>query len=279
LKGLFIMSKRIGRILKYFVLISGAVVMIFPFFWSFMTSFKDLREILMDPFSLIPKEFTLKNYVSVFTKVPFARYLLNSTIVALGTTFLQLVTASLAAFAFARMRFRGREVIFYIFLATMMIPQQVVMIPQYLVVMRLNLDNSYLGLIIPHAATAISIFFLRQFFLTIPRDLEDAAIIDGCGPLRTLLNVFLPLTKPAIATIAVFSFMWSWNNYFWPLLIISEPEMRTVQLGLAMFKSEGGIQWGEFMAATVVATLPIMIAYFIAQKQFVKGITLTGLKG
>ncbi|PNQ05887.1 ABC transporter permease, partial [Mesotoga sp. SC_NapDC3] len=180
------MSKRIGRILKYFVLISGAVVMIFPFFWSFMTSFKDLREILMDPFSLIPKEFTLKNYVSVFTKVPFARYLLNSTIVALGTTFLQLVTASLAAFAFARMRFRGREVIFYIFLATMMIPQQVVMIPQYLVVMRLNLDNSYLGLIIPHAATAISIFFLRQFFLTIPRDLEDAAIIDGCGPLRTL---------------------------------------------------------------------------------------------
>ncbi len=233
------MSKRIGRILKYFVLISGAVVMIFPFFWSFMTSFKDLREILMDPFSLIPKEFTLKNYVSVFTKVPFARYLLNSTIVALGTTFLQLVTASLAAFAFARMRFRGREVIFYIFLATMMIPQQVVMIPQYLVVMRLNLDNSYLGLIIPHAATAISIFFLRQFFLTIPRDLEDAAIIDGCGPLRTLLNVFLPLTKPAIATIAVFSFMWSWNNYFWPLLIISEPEMRTVQLGLAMFKSEG----------------------------------------
>lgn len=279
MKGLFIMSKRIGRILKYFVLISGAVVMIFPFFWSFMTSFKDLREILMDPFSLIPKEFTLKNYVSVFTKVPFARYLLNSTIVALGTTFLQLVTASLAAFAFARMRFRGREVIFYIFLATMMIPQQVVMIPQYLVVMRLNLDNSYLGLIIPHAATAISIFFLRQFFLTIPRDLEDAAIIDGCGPLRTLFNVFLPLTKPAIATIAVFSFMWSWNNYFWPLLIISEPEMRTVQLGLAMFKSEGGIQWGEFMAATVVATLPIMIAYFIAQKQFVKGITLTGLKG
>lgn len=279
MKGLFIMSKRIGRILKYFVLISGAVVMIFPFFWSFMTSFKDLREILMDPFSLIPKEFTLRNYVSVFTKVPFARYLLNSTIVALGTTFLQLVTASLAAFAFARMRFRGREVIFYIFLATMMIPQQVVMIPQYLVVMRLNLDNSYLGLIIPHAATAISIFFLRQFFLTIPRDLEDAAIIDGCGPLRTLLNVFLPLTKPAIATIAVFSFMWSWNNYFWPLLIISEPEMRTVQLGLAMFKSEGGIQWGEFMAATVVATLPIMIAYFIAQKQFVKGITLTGLKG
>lgn len=121
--------------------------------------------------------------------------------------------------------------------------------------------------------------FLRQFFLTIPRDLEDAATIDGCGPLRTLVNVFLPLTKPAIATIAVFSFMWSWNNYFWPLLVISEPEMRTVQLGLAMFKSEGGIQWGEFMAATVVATLPIMIAYFIAQRQFVKGITLTGLKG
>ncbi|AFK06469.1 ABC-type sugar transport system, permease component [Mesotoga prima MesG1.Ag.4.2] len=273
------MSKRVGRTVKYVILVVGAIVMVFPFFWSFMTSFKDLKEILRDPFSLIPKEFTMKNYVSVFTKVPFARYLLNSTVVALATTFLQLVTACLAAFAFARMRFRGRDVIFYVFLATMMIPQQVVMIPQYLVVMKLNMDNSYLGLILPHAATAISIFFLRQFFLTIPRDLEDAATIDGCGPLRTLVNVFLPLTKPAIATIAVFSFMWSWNNYFWPLLVISEPEMRTVQLGLAMFKSEGGIQWGEFMAATVVATLPIMIAYFIAQRQFVKGITLTGLKG
>ncbi|MGC9322401.1 MAG: carbohydrate ABC transporter permease, partial [Kosmotogaceae bacterium] len=198
------MTKRIGEIFKYAILIAGAVVMIFPFFWSFMTSFKDLREILRDPFSLIPREFTLKNYVSVFSKVPFARYLLNSTIVALATTVLQLVTASLAAFAFARMRFRGREVIFYVFLATMMIPQQVVMIPQYLVVMRLNMDNSYFGLILPHAATAISIFFLRQFFLTIPRDLEDAATIDGCGPLRILFNVFLPLTKPAIATIAVF---------------------------------------------------------------------------
>ncbi len=272
-------KRRLPRAVKYVILIAGAVVMVFPFFWSLMTSFKGLREILLNPFSLVPKEFTLRNYISVFQKVPFARYLINSTIVAIITTFLQLTTASLAAFAFARMTFRGRNLLFYTFLATMMVPQQVVMIPQYLVVMSLNLENSYAGLILPNAATAISIFFLRQFFLTIPRDLEDAATIDGCGSLRILTKVFLPLTRPALSTIAVFSFMWSWNNYIWPLLIISEPEMRTVQLGLAMFKSEGGIQWGEFMAATVVATLPIMIAYFLAQKQFVKGITLTGLKG
>lgn len=272
-------KRRLPRAVKYVILIAGAVVMVFPFFWSLMTSFKGLREILLNPFSLVPKEFTLRNYISVFQKVPFARYLINSTIVAIITTFLQLTTASLAAFAFARMTFRGKNLLFYTFLATMMVPQQVVMIPQYLVVMSLNLENSYAGLILPNAATAISIFFLRQFFLTIPRDLEDAATIDGCGSLRILTKVFLPLTRPALSTIAVFSFMWSWNNYFWPLLIISEPEMRTVQLGLAMFKSEGGIQWGEFMAATVVATLPIMIAYFLAQKQFVKGITLTGLKG
>ncbi|MFZ2829038.1 MAG: carbohydrate ABC transporter permease [Mesotoga infera] len=273
------MNRRRFKTIKYVILIAGALVMIFPFFWSLMTSFKDLREILQNPFSLIPRQFTIKNYLSVFRKVPFARYLLNSAVVASVTTLLQLGTASLAAFAFARMRFKGRDLLFYTFLATMMVPQQVVMIPQYLVVMSLNLENSYTGLIIPHAATAISIFFLRQFFLTIPQDLEDVATIDGCGALRILMNVFLPLTRPAMATIAIFSFMWSWNNYFWPLLVISEPEMRTVQLGLAMFKSEGGIQWGEFMAATVVATLPIMIAYFIAQKQFVKGITLTGLKG
>jgi len=153
------------------------------------------------------------------------------------------------------------------------------MIPQYLVVMRLGMGDSYAGLVLPYAATAISIFFLRQFFRTIPKDLEDAAVIDGCGPLRILLNVFVPLAKPALATISVFAFMWSWNNYFWPLLIIDSTEMRTIQLGLALFRTEGGIQWGEFMAGTVVATLPILIAYFIAQKQFIRGITLTGMKG
>ncbi len=272
-------NRRSILVIKYIVLSAGAIIMLFPFYWALSTSFRELRDILFDPYSLVPRNPTFANYLSIFNKAPFGRYLLNSLIVASATAFLQITTASLSAFAFARMKFRGREIIFIVFLATMMIPQQILMIPQYIVVMRLGMGNSYAGLVLPYAATAISIFFLRQFFRTIPKDLEDAAIIDGCGPLRILLNVFIPLAKPAIATLSVFAFMWSWNNYFWPLLIIDSTEMRTIQLGLALFRTEGGIQWGEFMAGTVVATLPILIVYFIAQKQFIKGITLTGMKG
>ncbi len=274
------MTKRhVTLAIKYAVLAAGAIIMLFPFYWALSTSFKELRDIYFEPYGMFPTNPTFSNYISVFSKAPFGRYLLNSLVVAAGTTFLQLVTACLSAYAFARMRFRGREIIFFLFLATMMIPQQILMIPQYLVVMRLGMGDTYQGLILPYAATAVSIFFLRQFFRTIPKDFEDAAIIDGCGPLRILRYVFIPLSKPALATISIFVFMWSWNNYFWPLLIVDSTEMRTIQLGLALFRTEGGIQWGEFMAGTVISTLPILILYFIAQKQFVKGITLTGMKG
>ena len=263
---------------KHCILISGAILMLFPFFWSVSTSFKSLREIFRNPFSLIPIHPTFNNYVAIFNKIPFARYLLNSFIVASATTFLQILTAMLSAYAFSRLNFKGRNLIFYIFLATMMIPGQLLMIPQYLIVAKFGWINTYQGLIVPYAATALTTFFLRQFFLAIPKDLEDAAVIDGCNSFQVLVKIFLPISKPAISTIAIFSFMWSWNSYFWPLLIVNVPKMRTIQLGLAMFRTEGGMQWGEFMAGTVVATLPILIAYFFAQKHFVKSITLTGLK-
>ncbi len=274
------MSKRKGiiSVLKHSVLIIGASFMLFPFFWSVSTSFKGLKEIFRNPFSFVPLHPTFGNYVALFNEIPFARYLLNSFIVASLTTLLQIVTAMLSAYAFSRLKFKGRDLIFYAFLATMMIPGQLLMIPQYLVVARFGWINSYQGLIIPYAATALTTFFLRQFFLTIPKDLEDVAVIDGCNSFQVLVKIFLPISKPAISTIAVFSFMWSWNSYFWPLLVVNVPEMRTVQLGLAMFRTEGGMQWGQFMAGTVIATLPILIAYFFAQKHFIKSITLTGLK-
>jgi len=252
--------------------------MLFPFFWALSTSFKSLREVFRNPFSLIPLHPTFGNYVALFNKIPFARYLLNSFIVASLTTILQIVTAMLSAYAFSRLKFKGRNLIFYAFLATMMIPGQLLMIPQYLIVAKFGWINTYQGLILPYAATAVTTFFLRQFFMSIPKDLEDAAVIDGCNSLQVLVKIFLPLSKPAISTIAVFSFMWSWNSYFWPLLIVNVPQMRTVQLGLAMFRNEGGMQWGQFMAGSVIATLPILIAYFFAQKHFIKSITLTGLK-
>ena len=276
------MNKRTGvcsGILKHSILIAGSLFMLFPFFWSISTSFKSLREIFKNPFSLLPVNPTLGNYTAIFTKIPFARYLLNSFVVASLTTLLQIATALLSAYAFSKLKFRGRDLIFYAFLATMMIPSQLLMIPQYLVVSSFGWVNTYQGLVIPYAATAVTTFFLRQFFLTIPKELKDAAVIDGCNELQILTKIFIPLLKPAVLTIAVFSFMWSWNGYFWPLLIVNVPNMRTVQLGLAMFRTEGGMQWGQFMAGTIVATLPILIAYFIAQKHFVKSITLTGLKG
>ncbi len=266
------------KILKHSILIAGAFLMLFPFFWALSTSFKSLREVFRNPFSLIPLHPTFGNYVALFNKIPFARYLLNSFIVASLTTILQIVTAMLSAYAFSRLKFKGRNLIFYAFLATMMIPGQLLMIPQYLIVAKFGWINTYQGLILPYAATAVTTFFLRQFFMSIPKDLEDAAVIDGCNSLQVLVKIFLPLSKPAISTIAVFSFMWSWNSYFWPLLIVNVPQMRTVQLGLAMFRNEGGMQWGQFMAGSVIATLPILIAYFFAQKHFIKSITLTGLK-
>lgn len=266
------------KILKHSILIAGAFLMLFPFFWALSTSFKSLREVFRNPFSLIPLHPTFGNYVALFNKIPFARYLLNSFIVASLTTILQIMTAVLSAYAFSRLKFKGRNLIFYAFLATMMIPGQLLMIPQYLIVAKFGWINTYQGLILPYAATAVTTFFLRQFFMSIPKDLEDAAVIDGCNTLQVLVKIFLPLSKPAISTIAVFSFMWSWNSYFWPLLIVNVPQMRTVQLGLAMFRTEGGMQWGQFMAGTVIATLPILIAYFFAQKHFIKSITLTGLK-
>jgi multiple sugar transport system permease protein len=266
-------------LLKHVVLITGAVGMLFPFFWAFSTSLKSLREVFRNPFSLIPAHPTWNNYVAIFSKIPFARYMLNSFVVASATTLLQITTAVLGAYAFSRLNFKGKKFAFYALLATMMIPSQLLMIPQYLIIARFGWVNTYEGLIFPYAATAVSTFLMRQFFLTIPRELQDAAVIDGCNQFQILTKIFLPLSKPAISTIAVFSFMWSWNGYFWPLLVVNVPDMRTVQLGLAMFRTQGGIQWGQFMAGTIVATLPILIVYFFAQKHFIKSITLTGLKG
>ncbi len=273
------MSRKLVSAVKHVVLLTGAIVMLFPFYWEFSTSFRGMKEIFRNPFALFPHHFTLKNYAALFSQIPFARYLFNSFLVASFTTLLQITTAVLSAYAFSRMEFRGKKVLFYTVLATIMIPSQLLMIPQYLIVAKFGWINTYQALIIPYAATAVSTFFLRQFFLTIPRELEDAAIIDGCNRMQVLLKVILPLSKSAISTIAIFSFMWSWNGYFWPLLVVNEPQMRTVQLGLAVFRMQGGFQWGEFMAGTVIATLPILVFYFFAQKHFVRSITLTGLKG
>jgi multiple sugar transport system permease protein len=268
----------VKRSILHIVLICGAIIMIFPFLWGFSTSFKEMREVLSNPYNLIPKRFTLVNYRNVVNSIPIGRFFINSVIVSLSITLSQLLTCSLSAYAFSRLRFPFRDGLFYILLATMMIPQHVIMVPVYIILNFFRLIDTYAAMILPFVSSAFGTFLLRQFFMTVPKELEEAAFLDGCGHMGFLFRILLPLSKPILATLAIFTFMWSWNNYLWPLIVTNRIEIRTLQYGLAMFKEEGGINWGQLMAGTTIATLPILIIFFMAQKQFIEGITLTGLK-
>ncbi len=262
----------------HLILITGAVIMIFPFIWGIATSFKDMREVLANPFGLIPKHITVVNYKNVVRSIPILRFFINSLIVSITITLSQLITCSLSAYAFARLKFPLREPLFYILLGTMMIPQHVIMIPVYIILNFFRLIDTYAAMILPFLSSAFGTFLLRQFFMTVPNELEEAATLDGCGHLCFLVRILIPTAKPILATLAIFSFMWSWNNYMWPLIVTNRIEIRTLQYGLAMFKEEGGINWSQLMAGTTIATVPLLIIFLLAQKQFIKGITLTGLK-
>ncbi|RKY03127.1 MAG: carbohydrate ABC transporter permease [Spirochaetes bacterium] len=252
--------------------------MIFPFIWGVSTSLKDMREVLANPFRIIPSRITFVNYRNVVESIPIVRFFINSLIVSVTITILQLFTCSLSAYAFARIEFPFREVLFYILLATMMIPQHVIMIPVYIILNFFRLIDTYAAMIVPFVSSAFGTFLLRQFFMTVPKELEEAAVLDGCSRLGFLFRILLPLSKPILSTLAIFTFMWSWNNYLWPLVVTNRIEIRTLQYGLAMFKEEGGINWGQLMAGTTISTMPILIIFLIAQKQFIRGITLTGLR-
>jgi len=268
----------IKHTLLHIILISGVIIMIFPFLWGISTSLKDMREVLSNPFSIIPRQITFINYKNVVKSIPIVRFFINSLIVAITITASQLITCSISAYAFSRLKFPFRDGLFYILLGTMMIPQHVIMIPVYLILNFFRLIDTYAAMIVPFISSAFGTFLLRQFFLTVPKELEEAATLDGCGHLRFLFRIMIPLARPILATLAIFTFMWSWNNYLWPLIVTNRIEIRTLQYGLAMFKEEGGLNWGQLMAGTTIATIPILILFFIAQKQFIKGITLTGLK-
>ena len=270
-----------GRKLRLFYgLLAGALalVTVAPFLWMVLTSLKNLGEIMQYPPSWWPAAASIDNYVSALQAAPFGRYYANSLFVAVAVMAGQLVTCSMAAYAFARLKFWGRDVLFYLFLGTMMIPGQVTMIPSFMVLYWLGWIDTYQALIVPGLASAFGTFLLRQFFMTIPRDLEDAASIDGCSRWGILWRIILPLAKPALATLAVFTFMGVFNDFLWALIVVSSEEMRTVQLGLAIFRDRYQTDWGSLMAGSVMATVPILLVFFIAQKYFIAGITMSGLK-
>ena len=270
---------RPGHLLLHAILIAGSALMLLPIFWMLSTSLKTPRAIFTFPPTWIPRPVAWENYTAAVSAMPFGRFYLNSGIVAVSVTFLQIMTSSLAAFAFARLRFRGRQPLFLLYLATLMIPFQVTMIPNFIIVRYLGWYDTYQALILPPAFSAFAVFLLRQYFLGIPKELDEAARMDGASSFRIWWQVILPLSGPAIAALAIFTFLNSWNDFLWPLVITTSLEMRTLPVGLSAFQGQYNVQWHLLMAGAVIALLPVLLVYVLAQRWFVQGITLSGMGG
>lgn len=259
---------------------ASGILVSFPFIWSIRSSVMTAKEILKFPPIWIPSTFTLENYQNVLSYQPFGRYIFNSLFVACSVTLLQLLIAAMGGYAFARLRFPGRDKVFLLYLATMIIPPQVTLVPQYVLISRLGWIDSYAALIIPSVFSAFLTFLFRQFFLSIPRDLEDSARIDGAGYTRIFLTVILPLSGPIIATGGLLAFMSSWTSFLWPLIVLRTRELRTVPIGLAALRDEmGTTDYAQIMAGSVLAILPMFILFVFLQRYIIQGIASSGLKG
>jgi multiple sugar transport system permease protein len=263
----------------HLVLLPIALVMVLPLLWMIVTSLQTLNETRHYPPTLVPSSLEWNNYREVLQEAPFARWFLNTLIVTVVVVIGNLLFCSLAGYAFARIKFFGREVAFVLILATLMVPFQVIIIPEFLIVRRLGMIDSLGALILPNLAGAFGIFLLRQFFRTLPIELEEAARIDGCSRLGVLFKIVLPLSGPALATLAVITFMWTWNDFLWPLITIYNPDNMTLQLGLSTFQGAHQTNTNLLMAANVLSMLPILVLFFVAQRYFIRGIATSGLKG
>jgi sn-glycerol 3-phosphate transport system permease protein len=279
MKGPFNLRQAIGKTLLYVLLTAAAIVMIFPLYTGVVTSFLGADSLSTYPPKLFPVEFRWENYVDAANQAPILRFILNSFIHSGGVMLAQLITASLAAYAFAFLQFRGKQIVFLIFLSTMMIPWESTIIPNYLFIQQIGWDDTYLGLISPFMATAFGTFLLRQFFMSLPKDLHDAATIDGCSNLRYLITVVLPLARPALGTLAIYSFLQTYNQYLWPLLITNSTEMRTVQIGIKMLQVFEREQWQVVLAGVVMVMIPTLVLFVVANRQLIRGLTAGALKG
>ncbi|MGH2500130.1 MAG: carbohydrate ABC transporter permease [Candidatus Limnocylindria bacterium] len=276
---------------KHAFLLAGAAAMLFPFYWMLTTSLKTFAEAGQFPPSLVPTSLRWENWAEAWNAphVNWARAFANTVFIAAAVTAGQVVTAVLAAYAFARMRFRGRGALFSIFLATLFIPNEATLIPQFVLMSKsrsacfglpcLGLYDTYAAQIVPFLASVFAIFLLRQFFLSVPRELQDAATIDGAGNLRFLWSVALPLARPALITVALVSFLASWNAFLWPLIVTSSPDIRPVQLVMNAFSSEFGTRYHLLMAAASFVILPMVAVYLVAQRYFIEGVARSGIRG
>lgn len=266
--------------LRITVIAAGALIFLFPFVWMVATSLTTTSELFKTPPSIIPNPVDTSAYERLFSgQIPLGRWILNSLGVSVAVMLLQVLTSAMAAYAFTRFQFRGRNVIFVLFLATLMVPFQVMVVPLFIELRYLGLLNSYAGLIIPEIAMPFGVFLLRQAFLSIPRDYEEAAFVDGAGHIRVFTRIILPMSKPALATVAVFSFMGSWNNFLWPLVVINNPELMTLPLGLSSLSSRFVTDWNLLLAGATLSVLPIVAVFLFAQRYILQGVAMSGLKG
>ena len=276
------LTKNLVKGLAYFFLIAFALIEFLPFLWSISTSFKSESEInagFVRGFNWIPQQSTLANYTDIFTKVEFGRWFVNSLIVGVVTTLFTLAFSSTSGYAFARIPFPGRNFIFWCIVATMAVPAIIYLVPIYILLKNLNLLDSLPGLIIPFMVTNFGIFLMRQFFTSVPLELEEAARVDGAGRFRTFAQVVLPLARPALAALTIFTFMGRWNDFLMPLIIINSPENYTLPLGMSTFRGLYKTDWGLLMGGSMLVMIPIVIMFVLFQRFFIEGVSYTGLKG
>ncbi len=268
------------RIFRHAVLMFGALAMLTPFVWMLSTSFKAPDEIFSSELSLLPQRWhALENYAAAFSKQPLLRYLINGAIVCFCIFIGQVAVMVPAAYAIAKLRFPGRDALFGLVLLALLIPIQVVAIPLYIMLYKVSLLDSYTALILPSVISVFGIFLMRQFFRAVPDDLIHAARLDGCGEMTIVWRIVLPTALPAIVAFGILSLVWHWNDYFWPLLVITTPELATPPLGIVFFDNqEAGTDFGPLMAGAVIITAPLLLAFLFAQRRFIEGVTMSGIK-
>jgi multiple sugar transport system permease protein len=267
----------VARALLYLIMLLGGLGMVFPFVWMVVSSLKSASEIYS--LSLVPPNPSLANYREVLDETPFVRWFANSLLVALITTASVAFFDSLVGYVLAKFRFPGRQVIFVVILSTLMVPTEMLVIPWYVLAINMHWTDSYWGIMFPGVISAFGIFLMRQFFMGVPDDLLDAARLDGFSEFRIFWKIALPLVKPALAALCIFTFLGNWNAYIWPLIVVRSEEMRTLPVGVAFFSSEAGSAFHLIMAAAAMATIPVILVFIVFQRQIIKGIALTGVKG
>jgi len=267
-------ASRLGRrAVLHLSLIAAAFAVLLPYLWMVTTSLKPIKLTFQPPY-LIPHHFVWHNYVDAWNAAPFDRFYINSAIMAIAISVGQVVTSAMAAYAFDRLDFPFKNTLFFLFIATLMIPLPLLVIPSYVIIERFGWLNTFWALIVPRLWTGFGVLLMRQYFRTLPRELDEAAMIDGSTRFGVLFRILLPLSRPAVATLGLFAFLFAWNDFLWPLIMLDDPDKFTIQLGLANFAGKYGTQWVSLMAGTVTATLPVLVLFMLVQRWIIRGLTM-----